>query len=266
VRRLQGIMRRFATSAMAVLALTALSWALAPPAWAHDIPADVKINAFFKPSGDRLELLVRLPLASLIDTDFPTRPDRTLDIARADEPIRGGITVWLTDNIDVYEDGRRLDKPRLVAQLVSMPSDKSFGSFEEAHAHVLGQPLAEPGTADARSGTRPARPQGLQPARSRGRVHRQGQTAQALRVRRQGERRHHLEALQGRPVRHPRALSASGPSGWVQTAKRRGPLGIRPSSLEWASRRPWREFSPNSTLKSATLCSSPPLDEMMARL
>jgi len=39
----------------------------------HDIPADVKINAFSSPPGDRLELLVRLPLASLIDTDFPMR-------------------------------------------------------------------------------------------------------------------------------------------------------------------------------------------------
>jgi hypothetical protein len=75
------------------------------------------------------------------------------------------------------------------------------------HSRHGGLP-AEPGTAGARSGTRPARTQGLQPARSRGRVHRQGQTAQALRVRRQGERRHHLEALQGRPVRHPRAGAA----------------------------------------------------------
>src|SRR5215468_11559016 len=95
------------------------------PARAHDIPADVKINAFFKPAGNRLELLVRLPLASLIDTDFPMR-GAFLDLARADEPIRGGIKVWLTDNIDVYEDDVLLEKPRIVAALVSLPSDRSF--------------------------------------------------------------------------------------------------------------------------------------------
>jgi hypothetical protein len=111
-------------------------------ALAHDIPADVKINAFFKPAGDRLELLVRLPLASLIDTDFPMRGP-FLDLARADEPIRGGIKVWLTDNIDVYEDGALLGKPRIVAAMVSLPSDKSFASFEEARAHVLGPRLAD---------------------------------------------------------------------------------------------------------------------------
>jgi len=134
-RRLAG------TLAAALTALVcALMWA-ATPAAAHDIPADVKINAFFKPAGNRLELLVRLPLASLIDTDFPMR-GAFLDIARADEPIRGGIKVWLTDNIDVYENGALLDKPRVAAMLVSLPSDKSFASFEEARAHVLGPRLS----------------------------------------------------------------------------------------------------------------------------
>jgi hypothetical protein len=86
--------------AMAIVAL-ALAAAAALPAAAHDIPADVKINAFFKPAGDRLTLIVRLPLASLIDADFPERPGGFLDIARSDQVIRDGIKVWLTDNIDV---------------------------------------------------------------------------------------------------------------------------------------------------------------------
>ena len=133
--------RRSATMVLAAILVWVLAWAVASPAAAHDIPADVKINAFFKPAGNRLGLLVRLPLASLIDTDFPMRGD-FLDLARADEPIRGGIKVWLTDNIDVYEDGILLEKPRVVAALVSLPSDKSFASFEEARAHVLGPPLS----------------------------------------------------------------------------------------------------------------------------
>ena len=142
LHRLKDVMplRRLAAALIAALACT-LVWAIAPPAAAHDIPADVKINAFFKPAGNRLELLVRLPLASLIDTDFPMR-GAFLDLARADEPIRGGIKVWLTDNIDVYENGAQLEKPRVIAALVSLPSDKSFASFEEARAHVLGPPLS----------------------------------------------------------------------------------------------------------------------------
>ncbi len=130
---------------LAAVFILALACALLPalrPAAAHDIPADVKINAFFRPAGDRLELLVRLPLASLIDTDFPMR-GAFLDLARADEPIRGGIKVWLTDNIDVYENDAVLEKPRIIAAMVSLPSDRSFASFEEARAHVLGRRLPD---------------------------------------------------------------------------------------------------------------------------
>jgi HupE/UreJ protein len=135
-------LRRLAMGLIALL-VCAISHACVLPsrALAHDIPADVKINAFFKPVGERLELLVRLPLPSLIDTDFPMRGPY-LDLARADEPIRGGIKVWLTDNVDVYEDGALLAKPHIVAAMVSLPSDKSFTSFEEARAHVLGPRLS----------------------------------------------------------------------------------------------------------------------------
>ena len=38
---------------------------------AHDIPTDVKINAFIKPEGHKLELLIRVPLAAMIEVDFP---------------------------------------------------------------------------------------------------------------------------------------------------------------------------------------------------
>jgi hypothetical protein len=41
------------------------------------------------------------------------------------------------------------------------------------------------------------------PARAGSRMHRQGQGPPALRVRRQGLRRHHHQPRQGRPVRHP---------------------------------------------------------------
>ena len=47
------------------------------------------------------------------------------------------------------------------------------------------------------------RQEGLQSSRSRGRMHRQGKAARALRVRRQGLGRHHIAPLTGRPVRAP---------------------------------------------------------------
>ncbi len=40
---------------------------------AHDIPNDVTVQAFLKPTGDRLHLLVRVPLKAMRDVDFPAR-------------------------------------------------------------------------------------------------------------------------------------------------------------------------------------------------
>src|SRR5215831_16082655 len=60
---------RRGVAALAATLVCAVAWSTA----AHDIPTDVKINAFVKPQGKRLELLIRVPLADMIEVDFPTR-------------------------------------------------------------------------------------------------------------------------------------------------------------------------------------------------
>src|SRR5436853_7943142 len=45
----------------------------------HDIPKDVAVQAFLKPEGQRLHLLVRVPLGSMRDVDFPEREGGYLD-------------------------------------------------------------------------------------------------------------------------------------------------------------------------------------------
>jgi hypothetical protein len=108
---------------------------------AHEIPNDVKLNVFFKPMGNRLLLLVRAPLAAMNEAEFPTRGPGYLDLARADEALRGATKVYLTDNITVTENGTPLPAPRVVRTRVSLPSDKSFNSYEEALANLEGPPL-----------------------------------------------------------------------------------------------------------------------------
>jgi hypothetical protein len=130
--------RRLFTAVVAMLAA-----AMALRALAHDIPTDVKINAVLKPSGDRLELLIRVPLAAMQDIDFPLRGPGYLDLARADEALRGAAKLWLIDNIDIYENGVRLPPPNIAAARVSLPSDRSFTSYEAARAHVEGPRLPD---------------------------------------------------------------------------------------------------------------------------
>ncbi len=127
-----------------LLALAAALGAVAPPpAGAHDIPADVAVQAFLKPEGQRLRLLVRTPLAALRDVAFPTRGPVYLDIARADPSLRQAANLWIADAVELYEDAARVSAPRIAAVRVSLPSDSSFGTYEEALAHVTGPPLPD---------------------------------------------------------------------------------------------------------------------------
>ena len=108
---------------------------------AHTIPDDVNVQAFVKPSGDRLRLLLRVPLKGLNDTEFPLRGPGYLDLARVDPSLREGAKVWVSDRIEVYEGNTRLPDPRLVATQVSLESDRSFASYNDAFAHVNGPRL-----------------------------------------------------------------------------------------------------------------------------
>ncbi|MGY4334568.1 hypothetical protein ACVWWG_008985 [Bradyrhizobium sp. LB7.2] len=64
------------------------------------------------------------------------------------------------------------------------------------------------GSPRARAAATSTRAEGLFPACTGSRMHRQRQGPSALRVRRQGQRCHHPQALQGRPVRYPREGAA----------------------------------------------------------
>lgn len=111
------------------------------PAAAHDIPNDVIVRAFLKPDGQRLRLLVRVPLKAMLDVEFPTRGAGYLDVSRADRALRDAATIWIARNVELYEDDLRLPPPQLVAVVASLPSDPAFGSYEDALAHVTGPAL-----------------------------------------------------------------------------------------------------------------------------
>ena len=110
---------------------------------AHEIPSAVKVQAFVKPDGQKLQLLVRVPLTAMREVDIPKRGPGYLDLARADAALRTAATLWIADNIDLYEAGRQLAYPVVVDARVSLPSDKSFASFDEARAHLAGPRLPE---------------------------------------------------------------------------------------------------------------------------
>jgi hypothetical protein len=110
---------------------------------AHDIPSDVRVQMYVKPSGDRLQLLVRVPLAAMREVDVPRRGPGYLDLARAEAALRNAATLWIADNVEIHEGHVRLAYPNLVAARVTLPSDKSFRSYEEAVTHLKGPRLPQ---------------------------------------------------------------------------------------------------------------------------
>jgi hypothetical protein len=128
---------RLVTAIAALIVIAASARAIA-----HDIPNDVVVHVFLKPEGERLRLLVRVPLQAARDVDVPVRGAGYVDLARADAALRTAATVWISRNVALYEEGTRLGDPALVAVRVSLPSDASFREYDTAAAHIVDAPLA----------------------------------------------------------------------------------------------------------------------------
>jgi len=110
-------------------------------AQAHDIPNDVTVQAFLKPEGQHLRLLVRAPMKAMRDVEFPQKGPGYLDLARTGPFLSDAATLWIADAIAIYENDARLPKPQVLATMVSLESDRSFATYEDALAHVTGAGL-----------------------------------------------------------------------------------------------------------------------------
>lgn len=114
---------------------------LASVAAAHDIPSDLTVHALLKPAGTRMELLVRVPLPAIRDIAFPEREGGYLDVEKLAPLLPDAARLWIAQPVRIEENGRPLAAPRIAATRISLPSDRSFASFETAKTHITGPPL-----------------------------------------------------------------------------------------------------------------------------
>ena len=134
----------FRPNVFPVLALLGTSLFLYPsPAMAHDIPEDVAVQMFVKPDAEHLHVAIRVPLQAMRDFDFPERGKGYLDLARIGALLQQPATLWISDPIEVYEGESRLPKPQVIATQISLPSDRSFESYDSALAHITGPKLPD---------------------------------------------------------------------------------------------------------------------------
>ncbi len=123
--------------------VAAMAIALSYGASAHDIPNDVTVHAFLKPEGQRLRLLVRVPLGACRDVDFPTRGPGYLDLAQAGSSLRDAATQWISDNVELHEAETLIRDPQIVAARASLESEGFFESYDEALERVTGERLSD---------------------------------------------------------------------------------------------------------------------------
>lgn len=132
---------RLRRTAVLVVALVLLL-----PTWngeAHEIPADVTVQAFVKPEGGTIRALVRVPLISMRDYNWVVREPGYLVIPSAEEMGREAAVQWIANFVQMYEGGVSLGYPSVVASRIAIPGDRAFMSYESALAGVLSEPLPE---------------------------------------------------------------------------------------------------------------------------
>lgn len=117
--------------------------ALQPGSSAHEVANEVTVLAFLKPEGQTLRFLVRAPMSSLRDVSVPITADDYVIISQAEPAFRDAATMWISDFVELFENGQPLPKPTVRAVRAELPSSRSFTSFDEAMAGVLAPPLPD---------------------------------------------------------------------------------------------------------------------------
>lgn len=106
-------------------------------AFADDVPLSVSVEAFVKPEANQLSVLLRVPMEALGEIDFPkSGVAGSLIISEADPTLRTAVDAYILGNIHFFEEGRLLEQYEVRNVRVSLPSNRSFGSFDDALANI----------------------------------------------------------------------------------------------------------------------------------
>ena len=127
---------------LAAWCLLALAAACAQMARAHEFKLDAVLNAFVKIEPGEVQLVIRGPLYLFRSAKFPIRNNIQIDVDKSGPAIERSLAA-IKQSITLFENGRPLVASRASGRL-SLPSDRSFESYEEAASHVSEPP--EPDT------------------------------------------------------------------------------------------------------------------------
>ena len=113
----------------------------ATPLQAHEVPTSVVVQTIVKADDDHLDFLVRVPVEAMRDVVFPETGPGYLVISEADEYLRDAATIWLAQEVTLYENEEPLTEWVIDAVRLALPSDRSFESYDAAMEAVRSDPL-----------------------------------------------------------------------------------------------------------------------------
>jgi hypothetical protein len=124
-----------------LIAMTVLISSMITMAKAHDIPASVTVHMYVKPEGKTLQLLLRVPLESMSELVYPTWGPGYLDFENADPVLLDAASVYITDELRVYENGVSIEDKTITAYRAESPQNRSIQTWETAIENINKPPL-----------------------------------------------------------------------------------------------------------------------------
>lgn len=109
---------------------------------AHDIPDEIAVQSYVKPEQNQLQVLLRVPLLAIADASLPK--DGTGYLAmRYVEPALREAANQISNGVVFLEGDQRLMRYEMANARISLPSDRSFDTYDGALARVRGVRLPD---------------------------------------------------------------------------------------------------------------------------
>jgi len=111
---------------------------------ADEIPLRVAVQGFIQPQDNQLNVLLRIPMDALGEVSFPIRGGVGFLVFSASGPaMEEAANGYALQAIQLFEGDRLLDRPRIAAVRIALPSDRSFVDYESALRNVQSSPLED---------------------------------------------------------------------------------------------------------------------------
>ena len=109
---------------------------------AHDIPDEIVVQSYVRPEQNQLQVLLRIPLLAISDANLPKDGTGYLAMPYVDGALREAAN-QISSGVVFVEGEERLTRFEMAGARISLPSDRSFDTYDSALARVRGPKLPD---------------------------------------------------------------------------------------------------------------------------